>query len=85
MNKLMTSPRTSWLGILAFIASACAFLIAILDGKPETSPDIATLTVTGAAALNALGNMAARDNGTTSEEAHGLNAPKKITDADKAN
>lgn len=58
----MKSPKTTILGILAILGAVVAFGTALLDGKPETVPDIlATLSAISAG----IGLITAKDANVT--------------------
>lgn len=73
--KLKGSWRTTFLGALVIVGAVCKFLLAQFDGDPSTNMSLGDLSLLLAAGL---GNVAARDNGVTSEEA-GAKLPKDLS------
>lgn len=63
---MLTSWRTSLMGVLAIIGAVVSAATALLDGDPLTQPDWATLS---AVVATSLGLLHARDNKVSSVKA----------------
>lgn len=66
INAAIKSPKTTALGVLAFLAALFGSLEAQFDASPETVPQWATVV---SALMVAIALFSARDHGVTSEEA----------------